>query len=352
MVMAGGTGGHIMPALAVARVLHRRGVRIVWMGTARGLEGALVRAAGFELELIHIRGLRPGDWWRKLLLPLYLSIAIGESLRLIHKHRPDALLGMGGFVSGPGGLAARLLGKPLVLHEQNAVAGLTNRWLARLTAHVLSGFPDVRGLRSHRWVGNPVRREIIAIVAPQQRLAARAAGLRILVLGGSQGATVFNRYLPALLGRCGWPSLEVRHQCGSAALNAVAARYHEAGVDCRVVSFIDDMAAAYSWADVVICRAGAMTIAEVCAAGAAAVLVPYPHAAGDHQVENAAYMVAAKAALMVRQAQFIQGDWLHLLEALWRRRERLVSMATAARSLAKPNAAADVAAACEEVMYA
>ena len=354
MVMAGGTGGHVMPALAVAEALRECGVEVLWMGTADGLEAKLAPRAGFEFKIIHIKGLRKSGVGRVAAMPFLLAWAMLQALWVVLRRRPKAILGMGGFVSGPGGLVAGLLGMPLVVHEQNAVAGLTNRYLARFARRVLSGFPEVRRLEKFAekvtWVGNPVRREIINLPPPGTRLAGRSGPLRLLVVGGSLGASVFNEHLPALLGRKGLPGPvpEVWHQCGRAAAGDIGTRYIEAGIGCEVNGFIEDMAGAFAWCDLVICRAGAMSVAEVCAAGVAAILVPYPHAVNDHQTANAAYLHSRAAARLVPQQDFIRGHWLETLGHWQRRRTELVEMAEAARRLARPEAALAVAQACME----
>lgn len=352
MVMAGGTGGHIIPALAVAKDLRDRGVRIVWLGNKDGLEGRLVSEAGFDFEAIKISGLRQSGLKRKLLMPVQLSLAVWQAMRAIWRHKPGALLGMGGFVSGPGGLAAKICGKPLVLHEQNTVAGMTNRWLSKLTRYIASGFPVADGISNVRWMGNPVRADIVNIPEPSKRLANRTGSLRVLVVGGSQGADIFNKNLPELLSRKSFIKLDVWHQCGRHESSTIGDRYLKYGISCQVNDFIVDMAEAYEWADVVICRAGAMTVSEVCAAGVAAVFVPYPYAVGDHQASNADYLVQKKAALMVRQVQFVEGGWLEKFAELGRQPEKILEMSIAARKLAKPNAAKDVADLCAEVMHA
>lgn len=356
LVMAGGTGGHVMPALAVAECLRAHGVEVLWMGTADGIEAKLAPRAGFELRLIHIKGLRKSGALRALVMPFMLAWAMLQALWIMLWHWPDGVLGMGGFVSGPGGLVAGLLRRPLVVHEQNAVAGLTNRHLARFAGCVLSGFPTARGIAEVTWVGNPVRREIADLPPPQQRLGGRSGPLRLLVVGGSLGARVFNEHLPELLGRAydAAPDAapEVWHQCGPAGAGAIGERYLAAGIGCEVNGFIDDMAKAYAWCDLVICRAGAMTVAEVCAAGVAAILVPYPHAVSDHQTVNAAYLHSHDAARLVSQQEFMLGNWLSWLGEFQRERAGLVAIANAARQLARPDAALGVAQVCMEAAHA
>lgn len=352
MVMAGGTGGHVMPALAVAQKLRDRGVEISWMGNADGLEAKLVPAAGFQLEFINIRGLRKSGWRRKFAMPFMLVHACIQALGIIRRRQPDILLGMGGFVSGPGGLVAGLLGKPLLLHEQNAVAGMTNRWLSHLARRILSGFPEAKGIRRATWVGNPVRDEIMEISPPEKRLNHREGPLRILIIGGSQGARVFNQELPKLLADKRFPQLEVWHQSGEADFDLVSSAYRQQGISARVDAFIDEIAESYRWSDIVICRAGAMTVSEICAAGAVALFVPYPYAVNDHQTYNARYLTNAGASMVYEQSQFIQGAWIAQLIEMGERREMLIEMATKARQLARPNAANDLADICEEFIHA
>ena len=352
MIMAGGTGGHVMPALAVAKQLQRRGMEVSWVGNEDGLEARLVPECGIELDFIHIKGLRQSGFKRKLMMPFMLLQACVQALIIILKRRPDVMLGMGGFVSGPGGLMAGLLRKPLVIHEQNAVAGLTNRWLARIATKVLSGFPMATGIDEVNWTGNPVRQQIVEIPDPDSRLQGRKGPLRILVVGGSQGAQVFNVQLPGLLSESRIEFLEVKHQCGQGNLQKVQQAYKATSVNVEVTEFIDDMAAAYYWSDVVICRAGAMTVSEICAAGAVAIFIPYPYAVNDHQTCNADYLCDEGAALSFSQDKFISGDWIQNLRNLSTNRDQLVDMARKARQLAKPDATDRVVEICEALSHA
>lgn len=355
LVMAGGTGGHVYPALAVAQALRRRGVNVVWMGTRTGIEARAVPAAGFDIEWINVRGLRGQGPWRWLLAPVLIAWAVVQAAAVIFRRRPDALLGMGGFVSGPGGLAAWLLRRPLLVHEANAIAGSTNRVLGRLALRVMTGFPDVLdGRRGAEWVGNPVREEIAALTAPTTRLAGRASSApRLLVIGGSQGARVFNETLPAAVGAMAERSRPALwHQCGRGNGAEVAKRYRAAGVDARVDEFVDDMAGAYGWADLVVSRAGAMAIAEIAAAGVAAILVPYPHAVGDHQSANARFLAARGAALVVSQAEMSARQLAEMLRSLLGDRSRLLEMAQKARALSRPQATQRVADICMEAVHA
>lgn len=352
MIMAGGTGGHVMPALAVAEQLRQRGLDIRWMGNADSMEARVADSASIDFDVIRIKGLRQSGLRRKLVMPFLLLGACYQAWRGIKRHKPDLLLGMGGFVSGPGGLVARLGGTPLILHEQNAVAGMTNRYLARLARRVLCGFPETLGIADTEFVGNPVRSDIAAIEPPEQRLGSRRSGLRVLVVGGSQGAGVFNRYLPALLAGTDIPAMEVWHQCGREHQAEVEEEYHSLDLKARVSEFIDDMAAAYSWSDVIICRAGAMTVAEVSAAGAVALFVPYPHAVNDHQARNAEWLVNASAGLMYSQQAFTRGEFIPRLRQFAGDRSQLIAMANKARAMAITDATTRVADICQEVIDA
>ncbi|WP_376697309.1 undecaprenyldiphospho-muramoylpentapeptide beta-N-acetylglucosaminyltransferase [Wenzhouxiangella sp. EGI_FJ10305] len=345
MIMAAGTGGHIFPGLAVASILRQRGVEVSWLGTPNGLENTLVPAAEFKLERITIAGLRGRGVAGWLAAPWRIYKAILQVRRVIRKQRPDCVLSMGGYVAGPGGLAARLQGIPLVIHEQNAVAGLTNRWLRPLARRVLTGFPDTLAGGQH--VGNPVRAEIASLPEPDARFEGRDGPLRVLVIGGSLGARAFARVVPDAIARL--PESRrprVLHQAGRQ-FDATKEAYEQAGVEGEVVQFIDDMAGAWGEADVAICRAGALTVAELAAAGLASVLVPFPHAVDDHQFSNARYLVDGKAAWLVREFDF-DARWLaeHLGAMA---RPHLLSMARNARALARNGAAEAVADACLEV---
>lgn len=354
MITAGGTGGHVFPALAVARVLRSDNIDVVWLGTREGIEARLVPAAGFAIDYLRIRSLRGGGLLRWLLLPLRLNVAMLQALAVLRRRRPAAVLAMGGFAAGPGGLMASLLNIPLIVHEQNAVAGLTNRWLARLADVVLAGFPGAFGRRAQvEVVGNPVRAEIVALPAPAVRLTGRSGRLRLLIVGGSQGARVFNDIVPLALQALPESSRpQVWHQTGSRDEAAVSARYREFGAEARVNAFIDDMAAAYAWADVVLCRAGAMTVAELAAAGVASILVPLPHAADDHQTANARFLADRGAALLLPQGELVPERLAGLLAGLADDRNRIEGMAVAARAGAISNATATVAQRCREVAHA
>ncbi|MCB1895148.1 MAG: undecaprenyldiphospho-muramoylpentapeptide beta-N-acetylglucosaminyltransferase [Zoogloeaceae bacterium] len=344
LVMAGGTGGHIYPGLAVAEVLADRGWRIAWMGNPDGMEASLVPQRGYDMAWIRFAALRGKGLMRKLLLPLNLLRGFWQAIAQIRRLRPDVVLGMGGYVSFPGGMMAVALGRPLVLHEQNSVAGLANRVLAGVADEVLSGFPDV--LPKARWVGNPVRDEIAALASPASRFAGREGPLRLLVVGGSLGAQILNDIVPAALALL--PASErprVVHQGGRRQIEALEANYAAAGVDGELLPFIDDMAQRYAEADVVVCRAGALTVAELAAAGVASVLVPLPHAVDDHQTSNARFLADHGAALLLPQSEFDAASLAALLERL--ERPQLLAMAEKARALARSDAAEAVASACE-----
>lgn len=349
LVMAGGTGGHIFPALAVAERLRAEGAEVLWLGAKDGLETRIVPRAGFALETIRIRGLRGKGLMGWITLPFRLLLAMFEALVVIMRFRPFTVLGMGGFVTGPGGLTTWLLRKPLVVHEQNAIAGMTNRWLARLATRALVAFPDA--LPGATLVGNPVRQAIEQMPRPELRFADRGGPLRLLVLGGSLGARSLNEALPKALTNFSSERLVIRHQTGRDAADGVLRAYQAAGVDVRVEEFIEDMAAAYGWADLVVCRAGALTLAELAAAGLGAVLVPYPYAVDDHQRHNAEYLVSAGAARLLVEGPDFTAELTRVLDELINKggREQLLAMARSARSLALPDAAARVADICVEV---
>jgi UDP-N-acetylglucosamine--N-acetylmuramyl-(pentapeptide) pyrophosphoryl-undecaprenol N-acetylglucosamine transferase len=349
VIMAGGTGGHVFPALAIAARLRERGVAVSWLGTRRGIEAELVPQAGFDIDWISVAGLRGRGLVGWLLAPARLALALVQALAALRRRRPAAVLGLGGFASGPGGVAAWLLAIPLLVHEQNAVPGLTNRLLARLATRVMEGFPGTFPPACGAYpTGNPVRPEIAALPAPESRLADRGGPLRLLVLGGSLGAAALNAAVPVAAARLP-DRLDILHQSGRVKLEATRAAYAEAGVAARVEPFIDDMAAAYRWADLVLCRAGALTVAELAAAGVGAVLVPFPHAVDDHQTANAGYLVAAGAAELLPQSELDGARLAARLEALAGDRPRLLAMALAARGVARPAATDLVAAHCLRV---
>jgi len=345
MVMAGGTGGHIMPGLAVAEHLRQQGWQIAWMGNPDGMEAKLTAGRGYEMAWVRFTALRGKGWLRKLLLPFNLLRGFSQAWAQLKRIRPDVVLGMGGYVSFPGGMMAALRGIPLLLHEQNSVAGLANRVLAGVADRILSGFPGV--LKKGVWVGNPVRPEIAALPAPTLRYAQHSGPLRVLVVGGSLGAQALNEVLPkalALIAEDRRPA--VRHQAGEKHLPMLNSLYLSAGVQADCVAFINDMAGAYDWADLVICRAGALTVAELAAAGVASLLVPFPHAVDDHQTSNARFLSTAGAAILLPQDQLTPS---RLAEIANLPRQQLAQMAEKARELARPEATAAVAQVCAEL---
>jgi UDP-N-acetylglucosamine--N-acetylmuramyl-(pentapeptide) pyrophosphoryl-undecaprenol N-acetylglucosamine transferase len=347
MIMAGGTGGHLFPALAVAKQLRDAGADITWLGTKRGLESKVIPANNIAIEWISIEGLRGKGVLSILLAPFKLARAMWQSAVAIHRVQPDCILGMGGFVSGPGGLVARLMGRPLIVHEQNAVAGLTNKYLAKVATRVLSGFANVEGLpKSAVWVGNPVRETI------QPQHTNNSNKLNVLIIGGSQGAHSFNLKLPQVFSALDSSSVSIWHQSGRARGVEVTDLYKANNVNAKVSEFIDDMAAAYAWADLLICRSGAMTIAECCAAAKPALLVPYPFSAGDHQQKNALTMVNVGAAKMVSNNVIGKPDFSRELVALLSDKNVLRKMGQQAHTLHKPNALRDVVAVCQEYLNA
>lgn len=347
MIMAGGTGGHIFPGLAVADELAARKIPVVWLGAAGGLETRLVPQHGFRIDTLRIGGLRGKGVLTALSMPMRLASATFAARAILKRHTPRSVLSLGGYAAAPGGIAARLANVPLVVHEQNRIAGVTNRFLARGARRVLTGFADV--FPQGEWVGNPVRASIAALPSPAVRYAGREGPLKLLVLGGSQGAQSLNAALPEVLRRRGSRlPVSVRHQCGAKHFDKARAAYLAAGIDADVVPFEDDMAAAYAWADMVICRAGALTLAELAAAGVPAILVPYPHAVDDHQTRNAEAMVAVGAARLVSETD----DFVKHLGVVFEEvgeRAKLLKMAMAARTLAKPDAAKRIADVCMEV---
>ena len=346
LVMAGGTGGHIMPALAVADVLRERGWKVVWMGAPLSMEAELVPKHGYPLELVNFSGLRGKGVLRKLMLPINLLVAMTQSMKVMLKHKPDVVLGMGGYITFPGGVVARLLGCALLIHEQNSIAGLSNKVLAKIATRVMSGFPGV--LPNAVWCGNPVRKDIVALPEPQQRYASRSGRLQLLVVGGSLGAKAINEALPKALAQIAEAQRpEVVHQTGKQHFHAVQAWYEEAGVTGKVKPFLDDIAKRYAQADLVICRSGTLTVAELAAAGVASILIPFPHAVDDHQTYNAKFLSEHGAAILLPQTELNAEKLARYLQEL--DRARLLTMALQARALAKPEAALSVAMACEEL---
>jgi UDP-N-acetylglucosamine--N-acetylmuramyl-(pentapeptide) pyrophosphoryl-undecaprenol N-acetylglucosamine transferase len=341
LIMAGGTGGHIFPGLAVAEQMRALGWEVVWMGARGGMEERLVPRHGYRTAWIRARAARGKGLLQKLLLPANLLYSFWESARYIRSLKPDVVLGLGGYVAFPGGMMASLLNRPLALHEQNAIAGLANRVLAQVSDKVMVAFPDA--LRGAEWTGNPVRAEIAAIAAPEERFRARQGRLRLLVVGGSLGAQALNEALPKALALMN-EKPQVVHQAGEKHLETLRANYAAAGVHGELLAFIDDMARRYAEADLVICRAGAVTIAELSAGGMASVLVPFPHAVDDHQTANARFLADRGAAILIQQRDLSPQRLAGLIGSL--DRPKLLQMAQKARAAGKPDAARVVAQRC------
>jgi UDP-N-acetylglucosamine--N-acetylmuramyl-(pentapeptide) pyrophosphoryl-undecaprenol N-acetylglucosamine transferase len=355
MIMAGGTGGHVFPALAVADILRKSGAQVEWLGTRRGIENSLVPAANITLHHIRVEGIRGRGVVGLIKAPFLIVFAVLQAISIIRKTKPDVVIGFGGFASGPGGVAAKIIGKPLVIHEQNAVAGTTNRLLSKIANRVLAGF-DGAFIKSNidaKAVGNPVREVIANLPNPVQRYDERASKqevLHLLVLGGSLGAKAINELVPQALAKL--PVTErpmVRHQSGKNHIEPTIAHYMQYQVNAKVEAFVEDMAAAYAWADIVICRAGALTVSELMVAGVAAVLIPLPSAIDNHQAYNAAILTRANAGIAIAQHDLTAEKLASLLQTQLHERANLKRMATKARSLALPQAAETVAAICVEV---
>jgi UDP-N-acetylglucosamine--N-acetylmuramyl-(pentapeptide) pyrophosphoryl-undecaprenol N-acetylglucosamine transferase len=343
LIMAGGTGGHVFPGLAVADEMRGRGWNVVWMGAQSGMEARLVPARGYPVEWIRAAALRGKGLAAKLLLPFNLLIGFWQSARAIWRLRPDVVLGMGGYVAFPGGMMASLLARPFAVHEQNAIAGLTNRVLAGVADKAMVAFPDA--LAGAEWTGNPVRADIAGLADPGARYAQRSGPLRLLVVGGSLGAQALNDIVPKALGLlAAGERPRVTHQSGDRHLAELRLNYSRAGVQGELMAFIDDMARRYAEADLVICRAGAMTVSELAAGGVASMLVPFPHAVDDHQTANARFLAEKGAAVLVSQKDLSPGALAELIRTL--KREKLVEMAMRARSLGKPDATRVVADRC------
>ncbi len=353
MIMAGGTGGHVYPALSVAEHLRNQGIEVVWLGTRRGLEARVIPVAGFQMEWLEIKGLVGTSWMRKLVMPWMLLRAVIQALGIMRRRMPDAVLGMGGFAAGPGGIAAWLLRLPLVIHEANAVCGVTNRLLAPFSKHMLTGFENVRHLGTRaKWTGNPVRQEIVRSESTEDAINA-AQPLRLLVLGGSQGARSINELVPRALGDSHFRSgLIITHQCGRDREAEVSRAYEDIQIPARVVAFIEDMSSAYREADLVIARSGAMTVTELCAAGLASILLPFPFAASNHQTANAQVLSSAGAAVAIEASILDQHRLAKEIDRLLEDRNLLLKMGYAARKLARPYATAEVAGYCLELAHA
>ena len=346
MIMAGGTGGHVFPGLAVADYLRKVGWRVVWLGAKTGMEATLVPKHGYDMAWVSFSGVRGRGLLAVLFLPLRLLVAFWQSARAIFAHRPDVVLGMGGYISFPGGMMAALLGRALVVHEQNAIPGFANKVLAGVADRVLCAFPGA--LKRATLTGNPVRPEIAEIAAPDSRYAERSGPLRILVLGGSLGAKALNEVVPQAVALLTGERPVLTHQSGAQHVDSLRRAYSAAGVPAKTSAFIEDMAAAYAETDIVVCRAGATTVAEIAAAGVASVLIPYPYAVDDHQTANARFLVDAGAAVLVPQSELSAERLAEVLAGF--DHVRLRDMARRARSLAQPGATSAVAMACTELV--
>ena len=340
MILAGGTGGHIFPGLAVAQALREQGAEVSWLGADGGMETRLVPPHGIAIDTIAVKGLRGKGVATLLGAPLRVLRAVRDAARVLRLRKPDAVVSFGGFAAGPGGIAARIAGIPLLVHEQNRAAGMTNKVLAKFARQVLVGFPQT--FANETLVGNPVRAQIAQVAPPAQRDFAHGGALRLLVLGGSQGARALNNAVPQAVAALGLP-VDVLHQAGEKMLDEARSAYAGAGVEARVEPFIADMAAAYAWADLVVCRAGALTLAELCAVGVGSVLVPFPQAVDDHQTRNAEYLVERGAALLLKQDDALAARLGDVLAELTRDPGKRRAMADAARALARPDAAQRVA---------
>ena len=351
LITAGGTGGHVYPGLAVARALESQGIPVIWMGTKKGLEARVIPEAGIEMVYLSVSGLRGKGIKSLLAAPFQLVKALFQSFRIMRKVKPSAVLGMGGFVAGPGGLVASWMGIPVIIHEQNAIPGLTNKLLSKVSNKVLEGFPGTfKGLNNTVGIGNPVRLDIASIELPEKRLADRIGRINILIFGGSLGAQALNEVVPMALGELALDKRPiVRHQAGKNKDESTARIYEQMGVVAEVTPFIEDMAEAYEWADLVICRSGALTVAELAAAGMASIMVPYPYAVDDHQTANAQYLSQSGAAILVSQDDLTKELLSDLLEDLCANREKLIEMSSKAKALAKPQATNKVAAICADL---
>lgn len=341
MVMAGGTGGHIFPALAVAQHLQKEGWLIDWLGTPTRMEADIVPKYDIPLHFVNIQGVRGNGLKRLLVTPFKLVKAVFDAWRLFGRLQPDVVLGMGGFASGPGGIAAKLRGIPLVLHEQNAVSGVTNRYLAKVASKVMQAFPGA--FAGAEVVGNPIRERLFHI-----KREAHQGPMRVLVIGGSLGAQVFNEVLPEAFAKAGVP-LDVFHQTGKGRSSEVQARYEQLGFEAQVADFVDDMASAYGWADVMVCRAGALTVSELAAVGLPSILVPLPSAVDDHQTQNARFLTEHHGAILLPQSEFNAERIGSLLQEWHHDPEQLLEMGAAAHRQAKPDATEAVASVCRQL---
>lgn len=346
MIVAGGTGGHVFPGIAVANALKQQNCKVIWLGTKRGLDASLVPKQGIEFHSISMVALRGKNLLHQLTIPFRLAKSIYQALIVILKTKPDTILGMGGYVTAPAGIAAWILRKKLIIHEQNAIAGMANRYLSKIANKVLEAFPDTfTKTSSVLTVGNPVRKEIVDLPAPEQRFANREGKLKVLVIGGSLGAQAINFAMPLVLSAL-QSKIQLRHQTGKSNFEMTRVEYEKLNLNVDVSEFIDDMADAYGWADIVICRAGALTVSELAAAGLASILIPLPIAVDDHQTANAHYLTKQQAGILVPQRELTPEKLIELLVNFHQDRPLLLLMAKAARHLAMPDAANKVTANC------
>lgn len=352
LILAGGTGGHVMPALAVAKKLKAEGHQVHWLGTIDGFEAKIVPKANIPLSIINVNKIRRMTWLQKIVGISSIARALVQSLHFMRQYKPDVVLSMGGYVAGPAGIASWLLGIPLVVHEQNAIPGWTNRILAKFAKQIMVAFPkagQVLKAKNIIEVGNPVREEIVAIPSPNSRLKSFDDELKILILGGSQGAQSLNAAIPETLSLMKDKKLTIWHQTGALGFASTQESYAKWGLTARVDEFIDNMAEAYAFADIIICRAGALTIAEIACIGVASILIPFPYAVDDHQTFNAKFLSDAKAAFLLPQTQLNPQTLKKLIEQLANHPEQRINMAVASRHLGKPLAAEMVAKQCIEV---
>lgn len=346
LIMAGGTGGHIFPGLAVAEELRARGWRVHWLGAPGSMESRIVPQHGFPLELIDFSGVRGKGLVTLALLPLRLLRAFWQALQVVRRVKPDVVVGLGGYITFPGGMMGVLCGKPLVLHEQNSVAGMANKVLAGVADRVFTAFPGV--LKKAQWVGNPLRAAFTRQAAPSERFVGRTGPLRLLVVGGSLGAQALNDIVPRALALIPAENRPVvTHQSGATQIDTLRANYQAAGVQAELTPFIDDTASAFAAADIIVCRAGASTVTEIAAVGAAAIFVPFPFAVDDHQTTNARFLVSAGGGWLVQQSDLTPEGLAKML--LNSERTALVDIAEKAKNMQKINATREVVAACEEL---
>ena len=347
MILAGGTGGHVFPALAVANELRDRGVPIIWVGTQKGIESRVVPEAGFSLVTMSVQGLRKKGLAQYFKAPMIIGRALYESFKIVLKHKPCALLGMGGFVSGPCALMGVLLRKPLIIHEQNAIVGLTNRILSPLSRIMFTGFPIQYKKNNIEFTGNPVRKNLTELPNPEERLKNRGKVKRLLVVGGSQGSAALNKVLPDTVQELSKEmNIEVWHQCGSADYENTTSRYRQLNITTRVDAFINNIDEAYQWADLIICRSGAITLAEIASVGLASILVPYPYAVDDHQTANARSFVSAGASCLIAEDDLTSDKLSGVIKNLIDDDRKLINMACAAKALGHLDASKRVAQEC------